>query len=191
MEPGAGFWERFFTVAPLVVVGTREADGTFDLAPKHMVTPLSWGPHFGFVCTPRHATYGNVRREGAFTVSYPRPDQVLWTSLAAAPRAEDDVKHALAALPTFPAERVEGVLLEAAYLHLECELDRIVDGFGVNSLVCGRLVRVHVAEDALRAADGDDRDLVAGAPLLVYAHPGRYAVVEETLSFPFHTGFSR
>jgi hypothetical protein len=32
-------WDRFFTVAPLVVIGTREPDGGYDLAPKHMVTP--------------------------------------------------------------------------------------------------------------------------------------------------------
>ena len=25
-------WDRFFTVAPLVLVGTRESDGRFDLA---------------------------------------------------------------------------------------------------------------------------------------------------------------
>ena len=53
-------WERFFTVAPLVLIGTREVDGTYDLAPKHMVTPLGWGNYFGFVCTPRHATYANA-----------------------------------------------------------------------------------------------------------------------------------
>src|SRR5690606_34430059 len=35
-------WDRFFTVAPLVLVGTREPDGRFDLAPKHMVLPLGW-----------------------------------------------------------------------------------------------------------------------------------------------------
>ena len=48
-------WERFFTVAPLVLIGTREADGSFDLAPKHMVLPLGWQNYIGFVCTPRHA----------------------------------------------------------------------------------------------------------------------------------------
>jgi predicted pyridoxine 5'-phosphate oxidase superfamily flavin-nucleotide-binding protein len=33
-------WERFFTVAPLVLVGTIDEDGTLDMAPKHMVTPM-------------------------------------------------------------------------------------------------------------------------------------------------------
>ncbi|NIP58001.1 MAG: flavin reductase, partial [Gemmatimonadetes bacterium] len=43
-------WERVFTVAPLVVVGTREGEA-YDLAPKHMAMPMGWTGHFGFVCT--------------------------------------------------------------------------------------------------------------------------------------------
>ncbi len=70
-------WDRFFWVAPLVVIGTREVSGEFDLAPKHMVCPLGWQNYFSFVCTPKHATYRNAQREKAFTVSYPRPDQVV------------------------------------------------------------------------------------------------------------------
>ena len=81
-------WEQFFTVAPLVLIGTTEADGSLDLAPKHMVTPMGWQNYFGFVCTPRHHTCGNVDRTGVFTVSYPKPSQVLIASLAASPRQD-------------------------------------------------------------------------------------------------------
>ena len=63
-------WERFFSVFPLVLVGTLEEGGGHDLAPKHLAMPLSWGRWFGFVCTPRHRTYQNAVRTGAFTVSY-------------------------------------------------------------------------------------------------------------------------
>lgn len=191
LDPAQPIWERVFVVAPLVVVGTREPDGGPDLAPKHMATALSWENHFGFVCTPRHGTYRNARREGAFTVSFPRAEQVVLTSLAAAPRCDDDTKPALAALPTFPARVVAGDLLRDAYLHLECELERVVDGFGDNSLIAGRVVAAHVAEDALRDPDRDDGDVVAGSPLLAYLHPGRYASVSESFSFPYHAGFSR
>ena len=76
-------WERFFWVAPLVLVGTREADGSHDLAPKHMAMPVGWENYFGFVCTPRHHTYLNIRRSGVFTISYPRPDQLVLASLPA------------------------------------------------------------------------------------------------------------
>lgn len=191
IDPGGPLWERVFVVAPLVLVGTREPDGGWDLAPKHMATALSFENHFGFVCIPTHATYRNALREGRFNVSFPRPDQIVLSSLAAAPRCDDASKPGLAALPTFPDSAGRGQLLEGAYLHLECELDRMVDGFGRNSLVAGRVVAAQVSEDALREPDRDDGDLIAGAPLLAYLHPGRYARVAESLSFPYHEGFSR
>jgi hypothetical protein len=50
-------WDRFFTVAPLVLIGSKDEDGEFNLAPKHMVTPLGWANYIGFVCTPPHRTY--------------------------------------------------------------------------------------------------------------------------------------
>lgn len=184
-------WERCFLVAPLVIVGTREPDGAVDMAPKHMAGPVSWQNLFGFVCAPTHATSVNAVREGAFTVSYPRPEQVLLTSLAAAPRCEDGDKHALSALPTVPARVVDGELLADAYVQLECELDRVVEDLGDNVLLVGRIVAATVAEDALRVSDQDDGDLLSGAPLLAYLHPGRYARVAESFSFPFHAGFSR
>lgn len=184
-------WERFFTVAPLVVIGTREANGEYDLAPKHMVTPLAWENYFGFVCTASHSTFRNIQRENVFTVSFPYPDQVLFTSLTASPRCDDDSKPALKALPTIPAETVDGVFLRDAYLFLECRLERIIDGFGPNSLIAGRVVAARVREDALRSPDVDDQELIARSPLLAYISPGRYATIDRTFSFPFPEGFQR
>ncbi len=184
-------WECFFAVSPLVIVGTKEEDGSYDLAPKHMVVPLSWQNHIGFVCTPHHSTYKNAEREGCFTVSFLRPDQIVLASLAAAPRCEDHHKHSLEVLPTFKATQIDGVFLEHAYLHLECELERTVDGFGENSLIAGKIVAGQVAADAARNPDVDDQDLVAHTPLLAYLYPGRYASIHESNSFPFHQGFAR
>jgi flavin reductase (DIM6/NTAB) family NADH-FMN oxidoreductase RutF len=184
-------WERFFSIAPLVIIGTREPEGSYDLAPKHMAMPLGWENYFGFICTPAHRTYQNIRRQGTFTVSFPRPDQVVLASLSAAPRCDDRSKPSLAALPTFPATVVDGVFLQDAYLFLECELDRIVDGFGTNSLIAGKIVAACVQPEALRVYDRDDGDLLSEAPLLAYISPGRYAQVERSFSFPFHSGFKR
>lgn len=182
-------WERFFTVAPLIVVGTKEADGSYDLAPKHMATPLGWGNYFGFICTPRHRTYQNVQREKNFTVSFPKPGQIVLTSLAAAPRCGDDSKPTIATLPTFPASAIAGILLKDAYLYLECQLDRIIDGFGENSLIAGKIVAAQVQKQALRLSDLDDQDVLAQNPLLAYLSPGRYAQISQSNSFPFHAGF--
>ncbi len=184
-------WERFFTVAPLVVVGTRERDGSYDLAAKHMAMPLGWGNYFGFICTPRHHTYGNIRRTREFTVSFPRPSQVLTTSLTATPRCDHDQKPALNVLPTIPAKIIDGVFLQDAYLNLECNLMRIVDGFGDNSLIAGKIVAAHVDETALRSSDLDDQDLLRQSPLLAYLSPGRFATLDHSQAFPFHEGFQR
>lgn len=184
-------WEQVYMVAPLTIVGTREPDGTYDLAPKHLAIPMSWQDHYGFVCTPSHATYANARREGCFTVSFPRPDQILLTSLAAAPRCDDDHKHALQAIPTIRATKVDGVLLENAYLHFECKLDRVIDDLGENSLIIGRIVAAAVAEDALRDSDRDAQEMIAHSPLLAYLHPGRFAEIVQTNAFPYHVGFKR
>lgn len=184
-------WDRFFTVFPLVVVGTREEDGTYDLAPKHMAIPVGWDNIFGFVCTPRHRTYHNAKREGAFTVSFPRPSQVVLASLTASPRCEDASKPTLQALPTFKASTVDGVFLEEGYVYLECALDRVIDGFGAGSLIIGTIVAAHVDEDALRLLDEDDADLIQQAPLLAYLAPGRFANIKESYAFPFPADFKR
>ena len=184
-------WDRFFTVAPLVVIGTREPDGSDDLAPKHMVTALGWNNHFGFVCTESHATYRNIERNEQFTVSFPNPDQIILTSLSASPRCGDDTKPAIGALPTFPATEVDGAFLKSSYLCLECRLDRIIDGFGINSLITGQIIAAQVSAKALRDPDRDDQDILADSPLLAYVSPGRYATIQQSNSFPFPQGFRR
>lgn len=184
-------WDRFFLPAPLVVIGTREENGVFDLAPKHMATPLGWDNYFGFVCAPTHATYRNIQRERVFTVSFPRPEQVVLTSLTASPRCEDGSKIAVESVPTVPASWVEGVFLKDSPMLLECELERIVDGFGSNSLIAGKILGAHVHPEALRRLDRDDQDVLRASPLLVYLHPGRFAKVARSNAFPFPAGFRR
>ncbi|HSK14832.1 MAG TPA: flavin reductase [Gaiellaceae bacterium] len=181
----APVWGNVFLVAPLVLVGTKEEDGSYDLAPKHMAMPLGWENRYCFVCTPRHATYGNALREGAFTVSFPRPDQVLQTGLAAGGRTPEGRKPALTALPTFPATAVDGVLVQGCALFLECELERMVDGFGDASLVVGRVVAAHADPAVVREPERDDGELLHESPHLAYLSPGRFASIAESYSFPF------
>jgi flavin reductase (DIM6/NTAB) family NADH-FMN oxidoreductase RutF len=184
-------WDRFFTVAPLVIVGSKEEDGHFNLAPKHLAMPLGWDNYYCFVCSPRHTTYHNVRRHGAFTVSFPRPSEVLLASLAAAPRAEDRSKPSLLVLPTFPARAVEGALVKGCYLYLECTLHSIVDGFGANSLIVGNVVAAAAVEDALRDAERDEAEQIFRSPLLAYLSPGRLAEIRQSTAFPFPRDYSR
>ena len=184
-------WDRFFHVAPLVLVGTVDEDGAPDLAPKHMVTPMGWQNYFGFVCAPRHSTFANIERSGEFTVSYPRPDQVLHTSLSASPRTDDGHKPVIDYLPTAKARKVDGVVIDEGHLYFECQHFKTVDGFGDNCLITGRIIAAYGDEDYLRASEYDDQELIREAPLLAYLAPGRFATIDRSNAFPFPADMKR
>ena len=184
-------WDRFYLARPLVVIGTVDLDGAVDLAPKHMAGPVSWENLFGFVCCEKHATYRNAVRTGVFTVSYPTPDQVVETSLTAAPRSPDDSKPSLSAVSTEPARVVDGALIAGARIHFECELERTVEDLGPNSLVIGRIVAAAVTEAAVRFLDREDWHAITEAPILVYLAPDRFATINDSRSFPVPAGWSR
>lgn len=191
LEPAQPVWDHFFLAHNIVVVGTRQAGGEYDMAPKHMSMPVGWHNYFGFVCTPNHRTYLNIKLEKEFTVSFPRPNQVLFTSLAAAPRAEDDSKPSLKALPTIPAPNLDCLFLKDAYVYLECTLNRLIDGFDENSLVVGKVTGAYVAPDALRTGQENDEALIARSPMLVYLAPRRFATVKDSRPFPYPAQFRR
>jgi flavin reductase (DIM6/NTAB) family NADH-FMN oxidoreductase RutF len=178
-------WEQFFTVAPLVLIGTRDADGSLDLAPKHMVTPMGWQNYFGFVCTPRHSTCQNIDRSGEFTVSYPKPSQVLMTSLAASPREQTGDKPVIDYFKTFPASHVDGEFVEDGYLYFECRHFRTIDGFGENCLITGEIVAAYADNQSIRHMEGDDQETIHSSPLFAYLSPGRFAEISGSYSFPF------
>lgn len=185
-------WDRVFTVAPLVIIGTKE-ESDYDLAPKHMATPLSFGNYFGFVCTPNHHTYHNVKKTGEFTVSFPRPQQIVTTSLSATPRRKEIKKSdgIVGALATIQAKTMDAPLIKDAYLYLECELFKIIDGFDENSLIAGKIKAAHVHKEYLRISENDEQQQLKSHPLLAYIANGRFAEISETYNFPFPKDFKR
>jgi len=189
LDMKAPIWNQFYTVAPLAVIGTKEMD-EYDLAPKHMITPLGRENYFGFVCTPKHGTYHNVKKEKVFTVSFPRPNQVILTSLAASPRCgfKNKMEGIIDNLPTFKSQNIDALFVKNAYLYLECELTKIVDGFGEWSLIAGKITNAFVSRDSLRISDGDDQQMIYQAPILAYLPYGRFAEIKDTLAFPYPEG---
>lgn len=178
-------WERFYTVAPLVLVGTVDAGGSVDFAPKHMATPMGWDNFFGFVCTPSHRTFRNIQRSGVFTVSFPKPTQVLFSSLAASPREAGGTKPVIEYFATVAARQVAGAVVDDAYLYLECRHHKTVDGFGRACLVTGEIVAAYGEPAFLRSGDVDDQELIHESPLLAYLAPGRFASIDRSNAFPF------
>jgi len=191
LDTSRPIWDQFFSVFPLVIVGTKEGDH-YDLAPKHMAMPMSWNNYFGFVCTPNHQTYHNIKKHKTFTVSYPRPSQVVLASLTATPRCDEDVdKSLLDSLPTTPARLVDGVFLKDAYLYLECELYKIYDDFEPNSLITGKVIGAYVDEAFTNQFALDEQSELYHHPLLSYIHPGRFAEISKTMAFPFPKNFKK
>lgn len=191
LDAGKPIWDRCFMVAPLVLVGTRDEDGSLDLAPKHMAFPMGWQNYFGFVCSPRHQTHVNIERTGEFTVSYTKPSQVLYASLAASPRYEGGQKTVLQSFPTFPARKVDGEFIEDAYLFLECKHHKTIDGFGENCLITGEVVAAYAHPDYIRSSELDDQELIHAAPLMAYLPPGRFATISASNAFPFPAHMKR
>ena len=192
LDISESIWERVFTVAPLVIIGTREGD-SYDLAPKHMVTPLGFGYYFGFVCTPRHSTYRNIQKTREFTVSFPKPDQIVHTSLSATPRSActDKAEDVLQILSVVEATTMKVPAIAGAYFYLECELFRIIDGFDDYSLITGIVKAAHVDRDYLKVSEVDEREQLANHPLLAYVAQGRFTKISETFNFPFPKDFKR
>ena len=184
IDTGSPIWDRFFTVAPLVLIGTTDPDGSSDLAPKHMVTPMGWQNYFGFVCTPSHSTCSNIQRTGEFAVSYPKPSQVLYSSLAASPR-QDGFKPVIEYFDTFRGRTIDAPLIEEAYLYFECRHFKTVEGFGPNCLITGEIVTAYAEPGFLRSTEIDDQELVHESPLFAYLAPGRFAEVDRSSAFPF------
>jgi flavin reductase (DIM6/NTAB) family NADH-FMN oxidoreductase RutF len=185
-------WDRLFTIAPLVIIGTKEG-ASYDLAPKHMATPLGFGNYFGFVCTPRHATYHNVMQTGEFTVSFPVPDQIVHTSLSATPRSACITKSdaILQTLSMVQATTMDAPMIAGAYLYLECALFKIIDGFDDYSLITGTIKAAHVDRKYLRVSDQDEAAQIKKHPLLAYLAQGRFARIDETYNFPFPKDFKK
>ena len=183
LDTGKPIWDRCFMVAPLVLVGTKDDDGSLDLAPKHMAFPMGWKNYFGFVCSPRHHTHTNIERSGEFTVSYTRPSQVLYASLAATPRYSNGKKTVLQSFATFPAKKIDGEFIEDAYLFLECRHYKTVDGFGDNCLITGEIVAAYAHPDFIRSAELDDQELIHDAPLMAYLPPGRFATISRSNAY--------
>ena len=98
-------WDRVFTVNP--AGAGRDQGGERRVRPRPQAHGVAHG--LGELLRvrlyPAPRTYHNARREGVFTVSYPRPTQVVLASLAASPSEGDGSKAAAGRAADLPGER--------------------------------------------------------------------------------------
>lgn len=192
LELSSPVWDRIFMVAPLVVVGTREKN-EYDIAPKHMAFPVGFENYFGFVCTPNHGTYQNIRKTREFTVSFPLPEDIVPVSLSATSREGMISKYdtLISSLPVVRAEKMDLPVLRDAYLTFECSAFKIIDGFGENSIITGEIKAASVRKEYLMASDADAQKQLNEHNLLAFIAPNRFARISETQSFPFPKDFRK
>lgn len=192
LDTNSPIWNHVYTVAPLVVIGTKENDG-YDLAPKHMATPLGFDNYFGFVCTPNHGTYKNIKKYREFTVSFPLTNQVLITSLSATSRCDEisKTKRISETIPTIEATTIDALFVKHSYLYLECKLFKIIDGFNQNSIISGKIETAFVNKNYIKYSELDEQKQLNEHPLLVYIANGRFAEIRKTFNFPFPKNFKR
>lgn len=185
-------WDHVFTIAPLIVVGTKEGEN-YDLAPKHMATPIGQSNYFAFVCTPKHSTYHNIKNTGEFSVSFPIPDQVVLASLSASPRCKESYKDKVIvkALPTVKCQSIDSIFFKDSYLFLECELVKIIDGFDDYCIITGKIIEACVNKEYLIESEKDEQQQIHENPLLAYVANGRFSKIIETYNFPFPKGFNK
>ena len=132
LDAGKPIWDRCFMVAPLVLVGTRDEDGSLDLAPKaHGVPDGLAGTTSGLSAAPvtRHTSTSSEPASSRSAIpSLPR----YFTQVSPRHRATRVVRRpSCRAFPTFPAKKVDGEFIEDAYLFLECRpLTRRSTAFG-------------------------------------------------------------
>jgi len=185
-------WEHFYTVAPLVVIGTKEGEG-FDLAPKHMATPMGFSDFFGFVCTPRHKTYHNIKESQRFSVSFVKPDQILLSSLAAMPRCAvtDFPTEITNQIPTVKSNDGGAIFVRDSYVMLDCSSYKIIDGFDDYSLITGKINKAQVHKHYKIISNEGNQKQIYDHPLLAYVAQGRFASIKETMRYPYPKDFQR
>lgn len=185
-------WEHFYTVAPLVVIGTKEGEG-FDLAPKHMATPMGFSDFFGFVCTPRHKTYHNIKESQRFSVSFVKPDQILLSSLAAMPRCAvtDFPTEITNQIPTVKSNDGGAIFVRDSYVMLDCSSYKIIDGFDDYSLITGKINKAQVHKHYKIISNEGNQKQIYDHPLLAYVAQGRFASIKETMKYPYPKDFQR
>ena len=182
-------WERVFTVNPLVLIGTQERDGGYNLAPKHMAFPMGWENYFGFVCTPRHVDLPQRQTGGSLHGQLPPTYAGGAGEPCRLPARGRRRQARLDALPTFPASEVDGVFIRDALpvpgVRSRQDRRRFRGEQPRSRAASWRRTSIGTT---FASSERDDQDLIHDSPLLAYLSPGRYASIGENNSFPFPAG---
>jgi flavin reductase (DIM6/NTAB) family NADH-FMN oxidoreductase RutF len=142
---------------PIAWVSSVAPDGTRNLAPFSFFNAFSFNPPTAGISPGSRQgipkdTLANVRATGEFVINLVSASLADTANATSAELGPDVDEWELAGVTPVPAETVAPARVEEAPAALECRVHQIVE-LGTdepsNSLVIGRVLRVHVLDDAL------------------------------------------
>lgn len=142
---------------PIGWIGTRGADGSFNLGPYSFFNAVSDRPKLVMFSSSGHKdSVRNIEETGVFTCSFVGRDimdRMNMTSIAA---AYGESEFEIAGLTPQPAQLVDAPLVAEALAALECRMTEIIRPRGLdgvaseNWVVFGQVVGIHIKDQAIR-----------------------------------------
>lgn len=152
---------------PIGWIGTRRANGTFNLAPFSFFNVVSTAPptvlFSGSVHSDRPKDSITLAEEsGEFTVNIVSEDVAQAMSVTAGSFGPDDDEFTIAGLTAVAGTVVQAPMVAESPANLECQVSTVLDvGEGLTRIVVGRVVALHVEDSVLDGTRIDARSLRA------------------------------
>lgn len=165
--------ERYKLLSGLVVprpigwIGTRRANGTFNLAPFSFFNLVSTAPPTVLFSGSAHSDRPKdsvtfAEESGEFTVNIVSEDVAQAMSVTAGTFGPDDDEFSIAGLTAVVGTVVDAPMVAESPANLECRVTTVLDvGEGLTRIVVGRVVALHVEDSVLDGTRIDARSLRA------------------------------
>jgi flavin reductase (DIM6/NTAB) family NADH-FMN oxidoreductase RutF len=152
---------------PIGWIGTRRANGTFNLAPFSFFNVVSTAPPTVLFSGSSHSDRPKdsitlAEESGEFTVNIVSEEVAQAMSVTAGTFGPDDDEFAIAGLTAVAGKVVAAPMVAESPANLECRVSTVLDvGEGLTRIVVGRVVALHVDDSVLDDTRIDARSLRA------------------------------
>ncbi|MEX0797560.1 MAG: flavin reductase family protein [Acidimicrobiia bacterium] len=152
---------------PIGWIGTRRANGTFNLAPFSFFNVVSTAPPTVLFSGSSHSDRPKdsvtlAEESGEFTVNIVSEEVAQAMSVTAGSFGPDDDEFSIAGLTAVAGTVVKAPMVAESPANLECRVTKVLDvGEGPTRIVVGRVVALHVEDSVLDGTRIDARSLRA------------------------------
>ena len=140
---------------PIGWIGTRRANGTFNLAPFSFFNVVSTAPPTVLFSGSAHSDRPKdsitlAEESGEFTVNIVSEEVAEAMSVTAGSFGPDDDEFSIAGLTAVSGTVIAAPMVAESPANLECRVSKVLDvGEGLTRIVVGRVVALHVDESVL------------------------------------------